>query len=38
MAVKRLQNEFKQYVKEPNTYYSISPENTNFLKWDIILG
>jgi len=37
MAIKRLQNEFKQYLDEPSTYYSISPEKTNFLKWNIIL-
>jgi ubiquitin-conjugating enzyme E2 G1 len=37
MAIKRLQNEFKQYLKEPSTHYSLSPDNTNFLKWNIIL-
>jgi len=37
MAMKRLQNEYKQYLKEPNTYYSISIDNNNFLKWNIIL-
>ena len=37
MAIKRLQNEFKQYLKEPNTYYSISPDDNNFLIWHVIL-
>jgi ubiquitin-protein ligase len=37
MAVKRLQSEYKQYINEPNIYYSIKPNENNFLKWEILL-
>ena len=37
MALKRLQNEYKQYIKDPNVHYSICPDDNNFLLWDIIL-
>jgi len=37
MAMKRLQSEYKQYLKEPSQYYSIAPDDNNFLKWNIIL-
>ena len=37
MAMKRLQSEYKQYLKEPTTYYSLKPNDTNFLKWDVLL-
>jgi ubiquitin-protein ligase len=37
MAIKRLQTEFKQYLKEPNSHYSIEIHNNNFLKWSILL-
>jgi ubiquitin-protein ligase len=37
MAIRRLHNEFKQYLEDPSTYYSISPEKKNFLIWNIIL-
>jgi len=37
MAIKRLQNEFKQYLKDPSLHYSISPDNTNFLLWNVLL-
>jgi ubiquitin-conjugating enzyme E2 G1 len=37
MAIKRLQSELKQYLNDPNIYYSISPSEKNFLKWNILL-
>lgn len=38
MAIKRLQSEYKQLLKEPNPYYSIEiPDFNNFLKWNIIV-
>jgi ubiquitin-conjugating enzyme E2 G1 len=37
MAIKRLQTEYKQYLKEPNSQYSIQINNNNFLKWSILL-
>jgi len=37
MAIKRLQSEYQQYIKDPNPFYSILPDNKNFLKWDILL-
>lgn len=37
MALKRLNSEYKKITKEANSYYSISPENDNFLKWNFII-
>jgi ubiquitin-protein ligase len=37
MAIKRLQTEYKQYIKDPNPYYSINLDTNNFLKWNIML-
>ena len=37
MSIKRLQTEYKQYLNDPNTYYSISHDDKNFLKWNILL-
>lgn len=37
MAMKRLQSEYKQYIKDTPTYYSLTPTDVNFLKWDILL-
>jgi ubiquitin-conjugating enzyme E2 G1 len=37
MALKRLQMELKQQQLEPNYYYSINPDEKNFLKWNILL-
>ena len=37
MAIKRLQMEYKQYLKEPNYFYSIEPNEDNFLIWNILL-
>lgn len=36
-ALKRLQSEYKQYLKEPNNYYCITPDTINFYKWNILL-
>ena len=36
MAIKRLVNEYKQYLAETTPYYSISQPD-NFLIWDILL-
>ena len=32
MSIKRLQNELIQYNKDPSQFYSILPDNKNFLK------
>jgi ubiquitin-conjugating enzyme E2 G1 len=37
MALKRLQLEFKQNLKESSDFYSIDPDPKNFLKWNILL-
>ena len=37
MSIKRLQNELKQLLKEPNYFFSVFPNDKNFHKWDIIL-
>jgi len=37
MAIKRLQTEYSQYMKDINVHYSIKPDNKNFLKWNILL-
>ena len=37
MALKRLQNELRQLLKEPNTFFSLFPQDKNFFVWDIIL-
>jgi ubiquitin-protein ligase len=37
MAMKRLQIEYKQSVKEPNYFYSISINQNNFYIWDALL-
>lgn len=36
-SLKRLQSEYKQYLQEFNTYYSMSPHENDFYKWDVIL-
>jgi ubiquitin-conjugating enzyme E2 G1 len=37
MAIKRLQSEYKQYLQDINTQYSLKPNDKNFLKWEILL-
>ena len=37
MALQRLRNEYKQYLKDPVSHYSICPHENNFLIWDVIL-
>jgi ubiquitin-conjugating enzyme E2 G1 len=37
MALKRLQSEYKQLLKEPNYFFSIEPNPSNFFQWNIIL-
>jgi len=37
MSIKRLQSEYKQYLNDPNTYYSINYDEKNCLKWNILL-
>jgi ubiquitin-conjugating enzyme E2 G1 len=37
MAMKRLQSEYKQYIKDTSPCYSLNPSESNFLKWNIIL-
>lgn len=37
MAFKRLASELKQITKEPNYFYSVKPNESNFLIWNFIL-
>ncbi len=37
MAIKRLQIEYKQIIKEPNSFYSINVDPKDFYKWDVLL-
>ena len=37
MAIKRLQTEYKQYLKDTNNFYSIEVNPKNFLIWNILL-
>ena len=37
MAIKRLQMEYKQIIKEPNSFYSINVDPKDFYKWDVLL-
>ena len=37
MAIKRLQTEYNQILKDTNYYYSIKPDINNFLKWNVLL-
>ncbi len=35
--MRRLQSEYKQILNEPNYFYSISPEENNFMIWNFLL-
>ena len=37
MAIRRLQSEYKQILNEPNYFYSILPNEDNFMIWDFLL-
>jgi len=37
MAMKRLVSEYKQHQKDPNYFYSVCPDEDNFLKWNFIM-
>lgn len=37
MAMKRLQSEYKQLLKDPSPYYSIDVDMKNFMVWNIVL-
>ena len=37
MAFKRLQSELKDSIANPNYFYSISPDEDNFFKWNVLL-
>jgi ubiquitin-protein ligase len=37
MAMKRLVSEYKQIQKDPNYFYSLQPDETDFLKWNFIM-
>jgi|UniRef100_A0A6C0EBM4 ubiquitin-conjugating enzyme E2 G1 len=37
MALKRLDYEYKQYIKEPSQFYTINPESKNFYIWHILI-
>jgi ubiquitin-protein ligase len=37
MALRRLQIEYKQYLSDPNCYYTIEPDADNFHIWNILL-
>ncbi len=35
--MKRLMNEYQQYLKDPNPYYSLVPQEDNMFIWDVLL-
>jgi ubiquitin-protein ligase len=37
MALKRLMKEYKQLEKEPSPYYSVEMDETNCLKWNVLI-
>jgi ubiquitin-conjugating enzyme E2 G1 len=37
MALKRLQHEYKQLLKEPNYLFSVEPDENNFFVWNVLL-
>ena len=37
MSLKRLQNEYKQILKDPYYFYNIEIDPTNFLCWNVLL-
>lgn len=37
MAIRRLQSEIMQLNKDPNYFFSVSPNESNFLLWNFIL-
>ncbi len=37
MAIRRLQNEYKQYLSDPSSFYTIQPNSDNFFHWDILI-
>jgi ubiquitin-protein ligase len=37
MALQRLNFEYRQILKEPNYFYSVSPDQKNFFVWDVLL-
>jgi len=37
MALKRLQSEYKQYLKEPNYFYSVELNSLNFFTWNVLI-
>jgi len=37
MSIRRLQSELKQIIKDPNYHYSISPDESNFFRWNFII-
>jgi ubiquitin-conjugating enzyme E2 G1 len=37
MAIKRLQSEYRQILKDPNYFFSVEPDMNNFLIWDVLL-
>lgn len=36
-SIKRLQNDYKEYLKNTNYFYSIDPDSNNFNIWNILL-
>jgi ubiquitin-conjugating enzyme E2 G1 len=37
MAMKRLVSEYKQHQKDPNYFYSVCPDENNFMKWNFTM-
>lgn len=37
MALKRLQHEYKQLLKDPNPLFSVEPSEKNFYMWNILI-
>jgi ubiquitin-protein ligase len=36
-SIKRLQNDYKEYLKNTNYFYSIEPDSNNFNIWNVLL-
>jgi ubiquitin-protein ligase len=37
MAIKRLMSEYKQYINDPNPFYSIEPSEDDMFTWNVLL-
>jgi ubiquitin-conjugating enzyme E2 G1 len=37
MAIRRLQSELKQLTKDPSYFFSVNPNESNFLEWEFVM-